>query len=138
MFVTSDDSAYRTATDLHAAGVAVAAIVDQRAAPDSEAVAAARALGIAIRTGMTIASTEGRGRVHSARLANGVDIIPCDTILMSGGWTPSVHLASQSRSPLVFDAASGTLSAVGRRDRRVRRSFRPDVLPARRDRGRRQ
>jgi sarcosine oxidase, subunit alpha len=106
-FVTSDDSAYRAATDLHAAGVAVAAIVDQRAAPDSEAVAAARGLGIAIRTGTTVASTEGRGRVHSVRLANGTDIIPCDTVLMSGGWTPSVHLASQSRLPLVFDATSG-------------------------------
>ena len=57
---------------------------------------------------MTIGGTEGRVRVHSARLANGTDIIPCDTILMSGGWTPSVHLFSQSRGRLVFDAASGT------------------------------
>ena len=64
---------------------------------------AARALGIPIHPGMTIASTEGRGRVHSAKLTNGTDIIPCDTILMSGGWTPSVHLLSQSRGRLLFD-----------------------------------
>ncbi len=108
MIATTDDTAYRTAVDLHAAGVTIAGIVDQRAAPDSDPVAAARALGISIRTGMTIASTEGRGRVHSAKLTNGTDIIPCDTILMSGGWTPSVHLASQSRLPLVFDPRSGT------------------------------
>jgi sarcosine oxidase, subunit alpha len=108
VIATADDAAYRTAADLHAAGVAVAGIVDQRPAPDSEAVAAARALGIPIHAGMTIASTEGSGRVHSAKLANGTDIIPCDTILMSGGWTPSVHLASQSRVPLVFDADKGT------------------------------
>jgi sarcosine oxidase, subunit alpha len=108
MIVTTDDTAYRAAVDLHAAGVAIAGIVDQRLAPDSDPVAAARALGISIRTGMTIASTEGRGRVHSAKLTNGKDIIPCDTILMSGGWTPSVHLASQSRLPLAFDPRSGT------------------------------
>jgi sarcosine oxidase subunit alpha len=108
VIATTDDSAYRAAIDLHAAGVAVAGVVDQRPQPDSEAVAAVRALGIAIHAGMTIGSTEGRGRVHSAKLSNGTDIIPCDTILMSGGWSPSVHLFSQSRQPLGFDAASGT------------------------------
>ncbi len=44
MIATTDDSAYRTAIDLHAAGVAIAGIVDQRIAPDSDAVAAARGL----------------------------------------------------------------------------------------------
>jgi sarcosine oxidase subunit alpha len=105
---TADDSAYRAAVDLHQAGVAIGGIVDQRPKPDSEVVQAARALGIPIQAGMTIASTEGRGRVHSAKLANGTDIIPCDTILMSGGWTPSVHLFSQSRGNLLFDHASAT------------------------------
>ncbi len=108
LIATADDSAYRTATDLHAAGVAIAGIVDQRRTPESEAVEAARELHIPIHAGTTIVSTHGRGRVHSARLANGTDVIPCDTILMSGGWTPSVHLFSQSRGTLVFDAASGT------------------------------
>jgi sarcosine oxidase subunit alpha len=105
---TAGDSAYRAATDLHAAGVAIAGIVDERPKPDSEAVEAARARGIPIHSGMTVGSTEGRRRVHSARLANGTDVIPCDTILMSGGWTASVHLFSQSHGKLVFDAASGT------------------------------
>jgi sarcosine oxidase, subunit alpha len=108
VITTADDSGYLAATDLHAAGVAVAGIVDRRSNPDSEAVTAARARGIPIHVGMTIGSTEGRGRVHSAKLSNGMDIIPCDTILMSGGWTPSVHLFSQSRGQLVFEAASGT------------------------------
>ena len=82
---TADDSAYRAAVDLHAAGVAIAGIVDRRFAPDSEAVEAARALGIPVKTGMTIACSDGRGRVHSVRLATGTDVIPCDTILISGG-----------------------------------------------------
>ncbi|HEX4367302.1 MAG TPA: 2Fe-2S iron-sulfur cluster-binding protein, partial [Rhodopila sp.] len=107
VIATADDSAYRAAIDLHAAGVTIAAIVDQRSDPDGEVVATARTLGIPIHSGATIGGTEGRLRVHSARLANRTDIIPCDTILMCGGWTPSVHLFSQSRGQLVFDAASG-------------------------------
>ncbi len=31
--------------------------------------------------------------------------VACDALLMSGGWTPSVHLFSQSRGKLVFDEA---------------------------------
>src|SRR6201996_369627 len=42
MIATSDDSAYRAALDLHAAGVTIAGIVDLRSAPTGEAVAAAR------------------------------------------------------------------------------------------------
>jgi sarcosine oxidase subunit alpha len=108
VIATADDSAYRVAADLHAAGVTIAGIVDQRAAPDSESVEAVRALGIRIHAGTTIRGTDGRARVHSVRLENGTDIIACDTILMSGGWTPSVHLFSQSRGALVYDAGSGT------------------------------
>ena len=107
VIATCDDSAYRTAIDLRAAGVTIAGVVDQRPNPTSGAVQAARDLAIPLYTGMTIGSTEGRGRVHSAKLSNGTDIIPCDTILMAGGWTPSVHLFSQSRGQLVFDAQSG-------------------------------
>ncbi len=108
LIATSDDTAYRTADDLNAAGIPIAAVVDQRPNPDSEAVQSVRDLGIPVRTGTTIAATRGRLRVHSARLTDGSDVIPCDTILMSGGWTPSVHLHSQSRRPLRFDPAAGT------------------------------
>jgi sarcosine oxidase subunit alpha len=108
VIATAGDSAYQAAIDLHAAGVTIAAIVDQRPAPNTEIANAASTLGITIYPGTTIGATEGRVRVHSAKLANGTDIIPCDTILMSGGWTPTVHLFSQSRGKLEFDTASGT------------------------------
>jgi sarcosine oxidase subunit alpha len=106
----ADDSAYVAAADLHAAGMTIAAIADARPAPDSEseAVAAVRALGIPVHPGTMIAGTEGRFRVRSVKLSNRPDIVPCDTVLMSGGWTPSVHLYSQSRRPLLFDPATGT------------------------------
>ena len=107
LVATVDDSGYRVASELHDAGVAIAGITDQRTAPGAEAGAAARTRGIPVHDGMTIGGTDGRRRVHSARLANGT-VIPCDTILMSGGWTPSVQLFGQSRGSLVFDAASRT------------------------------
>src|SRR5262249_28184882 len=30
-------------------------------------------------------------------------VLPCDCVAMSGGWTPAVHLFSQSRGKLSFD-----------------------------------
>ena len=95
--VTADDSAYRAAADLLAAGVAVAAVVDLRPKHEGAAVDAVRAAGIPIHSGMTIGGTAGWRRVDSVRLADGQTIIACDTVLMSGGWTPSVHLLAQSR-----------------------------------------
>ena len=103
----SDDSAYRAAVDLHAGGLAVAAIVDHRPPHDSDAVAAAREAGIPVHHGTIVTGTEGRRRVHSVKLSGSMSVIPCDTVLMSGGWTPSVHLFSQSRGRLRFDATSG-------------------------------
>ncbi|MFL5257743.1 MAG: sarcosine oxidase subunit alpha family protein [Rhodopila sp.] len=117
VIATADDSAYRVAADLHAKGMTIAAVVDQRAAPDSPLVEAVRAVGIPVHVGASIGRTDGRRRVHAVRLANSKTVIPCDAVLMSGGWTPSVHLFSQSRRPLAFDSALGcwlpTEDAVG-------------------------
>jgi sarcosine oxidase subunit alpha len=108
VIATTGDSAYRVALDLHAAGAAVAAIIDQRPVPRGEVVDAALGAAIPIHAGATIAATEGHLRVHTARLSESGQVIPCDTVLMSGGWTPSVHLFSQARGSLRFDA---TISA---------------------------
>ncbi len=111
VIATADNSAYRAALDLHRAGVSIAAIVDLRAAPAGEEVAAARAADIAIHTSTTINGTLGRrhiravdlGRVGADGAVGGGERIDCDLLLMSGGWTPSVHLFSQSRGKLSFD-----------------------------------
>ena len=108
VIATADDSAYRAAVDLHAAGVAIAGIVDRRPSLASEAVQEARALNIPIHAGASIHSTEGHSRIHAVRLDGGSGIIACDTLLMSGGWTPSIHLFSQSRRKLAFDPDTGT------------------------------
>jgi sarcosine oxidase subunit alpha len=108
---TASDSAYEAAFDLKRAGVTIAAIVDNRDKPGEAVVAEARKLGIEVLTGHSVVNTKGKLRVSSISVArNGggsTRSIPVDALLMSAGWTPSVHLFSQSRGKVAYDAPSG-------------------------------
>jgi sarcosine oxidase subunit alpha len=98
----ADDAMYAAARDLARAGVEIAAIADLRAEPGCET------FGHTPRTATAIVGSIGRLRVAAAdlRTAGGsVERIACDVVLMAGGWTPSLHLHSQARGKLVFDAA---------------------------------
>ena len=107
---TSNDSAYAAAIDLKKVGVNIAALVDLRDNPSGPLVEQARALGIEVNHGRAVVGTAGRLRISSmtiqAKSGGGERMIPVDALLMSGGWTPSVHLFSQSRGKLSFDAAT--------------------------------
>lgn len=113
VILAAHDSAYRTALELQAGGIEIAAIADLRKVEESEAVGAARAAGIEVLPSTTISGTLGRLRVKAVDLGfvgpdgmiNGGDRYPCDLVLMSAGFTPSVHLFSQSRGKLVYDEA---------------------------------
>jgi sarcosine oxidase subunit alpha len=110
---TACDSAYRAALDLKAAGVTIAAIADVRAAPAGHWMERARAAGIDVRPATYVTGTRGRLRVEAVNLAGAIPganlgktkTVACDLVLMSGGFTPSVHLFSQSRGKLVYDDA---------------------------------
>jgi sarcosine oxidase subunit alpha len=108
---TASDSAYEAAFDLKRAGVTIAAIVDNREKPGDAVLTEARRLGIEVLTGHSVVDTKGKLRVSSISVArNGggsARAIPVDALLMSAGWTPSVHLFSQSRGKVAYDAASG-------------------------------
>jgi sarcosine oxidase, subunit alpha len=106
--VTADDAAYQAALDLGAAGVTIAAIVDVRAQPGGDLHTAAQRAGIDIIAAGTVLSTRGTRRIRGVRIGQ-VDgsgavhfkrSVACDLLLMSGGYTPSVHLFSQSRGKL--------------------------------------
>ncbi len=108
--VTASDEAYGTTLELHQAGVGVAVIAEVRAAAPAHLADLVRAAGIAVVTGATVLGTSGRRRVRSLRLAriesgevSEVQTQRCDLVLMSGGFTPSVHLHSQSRGALAWD-----------------------------------
>ncbi len=108
---TANDSAYAAALDLNNAGVRIAAIVDARDAPGGPVLEAARAAGIEVLAGHAVTGTAGRLRVDSMEVApkggGAARRIAIDALLMSSGWTPSLHLFSQSRGRVAWDEANG-------------------------------
>jgi sarcosine oxidase subunit alpha len=102
LIVTADDSAYATAEALRDAGVSVVAVADLRPEPGE----IARSFELPMHFGTYVVATTGRLRITAATLSNG-ETVACDVLLMCGGWTPSVHLFSQSRGKLRFDERLG-------------------------------
>ncbi|MBP3124643.1 sarcosine oxidase subunit alpha [Thalassospira sp. ER-Se-21-Dark] len=110
VIVTSHDSAWYAAFDLADAGTTIAAIVDTRSEPNADLIAEATKRGIRIMAGHTVTGTEGRLRVKSVRVnpvsgssVGPAEMIGCDCLLMSGGWTPSLHLFSHTKGTLKWD-----------------------------------
>lgn len=112
--LAAHDSGYRAALDLHAAGIRIVLIADPRLAaenPRAENPWAenARAAGIRVEPNTRPIGTSGHRRVHMLRTgnANRTETHHADLVLMAGGWTPSVHLFSQSRGRLRYDPDLG-------------------------------
>jgi sarcosine oxidase subunit alpha len=110
--VTADDSAYEVALDLRQAGLDIALIADLRTSAPEALAERTRAAGIEVSTRAAVQGTRGRLRVSAiavARLEDGAlrDLrsVACDLVLMCGGFTPSVHLFSQSRGQLAWDGS---------------------------------
>ncbi len=108
---TANDSAYEAAFDLKRAGVQIAAIVDSRAKPGDAVLNEARNHGIEVLTGHSVIDTKGHRRVSSIIVmrngGGGKRTIAVDALLTSAGWTPSVHLFSQSRGKVAYNAETG-------------------------------
>ena len=107
---TANDSAYAAAIDLKRAGIDVPVIVDTRDNPNSPIVEQARSLGIEVLTGHAVYSAGGKRRVSSMSIkpvrGGNERKVAVDALIMSAGWTPSVHLFSQSRGKVAWDAAN--------------------------------
>jgi sarcosine oxidase subunit alpha len=112
----SHDGAYRAALDLTRAGCEIVMIADLRATADGLLPRMARKMGLRVETHAAILGSRGGLRVTHALVTRlwsdgrpgKPEEMACDAIAMSGGWTPSVHLFSQSRGKLVFDEATRT------------------------------
>ena len=113
VFVTSSTSAYRAALDAKSAGLEVT-LIDVRAPSACEPeLHSLQEHGIEVLTQHTVVGSQGRKQVTGLIVAP-VDAqgrvgprrtLACDGVAISGGWTPAVHLYSQSRGKLDFDAA---------------------------------
>ncbi len=81
------DDAHRTAHDLVAAGVKVAALIDSRDDVEIKA-------DFPVYTGAQVIGTKGRHALESIAISHGGETreIRTDCLAMSGGWNPSVHL----------------------------------------------
>ena len=86
MVFTDNDWGYRTARDLLARGVDVAAIIDSR-----PVAAKVDAGGARVISGAVIRSLSGSMAVKSVTV--GQETIRCDFVAMSGGFNPVIHLA---------------------------------------------
>jgi sarcosine oxidase subunit alpha len=98
---TTNDSAYFTAFDLMAVGAQVPAIVDTRLRPPADLTERAKALGIEVLADSVVTGAEGDSRVTAVSTKD--RRIECDLLAVSGGWSPVVHLFSQSRGTLRWD-----------------------------------
>ncbi|TNC07724.1 sarcosine oxidase subunit alpha family protein [Methylobacterium terricola] len=111
VFATSGASAYAAALDAKAAGLAVTLVDLRTEAECGPELARLKAAGVEILTGHTVVGSKGTKRVTGLIVAP-VDragrcgprrVLDCDCVGMSGGWTPAVHLFSQSRGKLAYD-----------------------------------
>ena len=97
---TNNDEGHRTAADLMAKGVKIAAVVDVR--PDGP-----RSLDYEVLHGEVV-DTKGRLGLTFAevRLANGsTRMLECGALGLSGGWNPNVHLTCHQRGRPTWNEA---------------------------------
>ena len=99
---TNNDDGHRTATDLIARGVRVAAVIDSRLSE------APRTNRYEVLAGAQVVDSQGRLGLTAikVKLAGGeTRTIACQALGVSGGWNPNVHLTCHQRGLPVWDAA---------------------------------
>jgi len=131
--VTVDDQGYTDALRLHKNGVKVEAIVDIRPTSPSALLAQVNSLGIAVINQATATDTQAdnNGELTSVIISQvnldgevlaTINEINCDLLAISGGWTPTVHLATfigirpkwvAEKAAFVLENLPKSISAVG-------------------------
>ena len=111
LIFTNNDSAYETALEFKKQGIDPI-ILDTREEHSSELIDTVKNQNIKIRFSYAIIAANGYKKVKSAQIGKvnkektafeNSETIQCDCICVSGFWTPTVHLASQSGNKLKFD-----------------------------------
>ena len=108
---TNNDSGYETAIEFKKNGVNPI-VLDTREDQNSELINEAKDLDIKIKFSYAVIVAHGYKKVKSATIGklnkekidfDNTEQIDCDSICVSGFWTPTVHLASQSGNKLKFN-----------------------------------
>jgi len=95
---TNNDSAYEVAGALAKAGADIT-LVEMR----KDALPAAPS-GVKLLAGRVLVSARGGMHVEGVTLDDGTSLA-ADSVVVSGGWTPTVHLFCQARGKLAWDEA---------------------------------
>ncbi|WP_170381345.1 sarcosine oxidase subunit alpha family protein [Ruegeria atlantica] len=98
---TNNDDGHRTAADLHAKGVRIAAVVDVREdAPSS--------YDYEVLKGAQVTNTKGRHGLSFVEVSlpdGSARTLDCGALGVSGGWNPNVHLTCHQRGRPVWNEA---------------------------------
>jgi sarcosine oxidase subunit alpha len=103
----NNDEAHRTALQMQAAGLSIAAVIDSR--PHAQAQGDYRLIA-----GGQVTGTKGRQALRQITVthARGQDHIATDCLAMSGGWNPTVHLSCHlGARPVWADAIAAFVPA---------------------------
>ena len=112
IILTNNDSAYETALSLIEKGINIKTIIDNREEVDSKLIYEVEKNNVKIYKGFTVTDTAGYKRINKVSimqlsrdgqkvLGSKIDL-SCDCLGISGGWTPAVHLFTQSGGKLIF------------------------------------
>ncbi len=108
---TNNDTGYETAIEFKKNGVNPL-IVDTRSDSENSIIKEAKNLNIDIKFSHGVVNAIGYKKVNSAIIGKlnsnksgyeKLETIKCDCICVSGNWTPTVHLSSQSGNKLKFE-----------------------------------
>jgi len=111
LIFTNNDSAYETAIEFKKNGIDPL-VLDTRVNPKSEIIDEAKSLNINVKFSYVVIAAKGYKKVKSAEIAKisedkkilgQIENINCDCICVSGFWTPTIHLTSQSGNKTKFN-----------------------------------
>ncbi|MBC7518315.1 MAG: (2Fe-2S)-binding protein [Microbacteriaceae bacterium] len=117
---TTNDTAYGPAFALAAAGASVT-VVDTRPEISAALISGCRTAGITTKSGHAVQAALGDSAVTGVQLTPWPGTtaeppqevtLPCDLLLVSGGWNPVLHLFSQATGRLRFDETLATFVAT--------------------------
>ncbi len=106
VYFVNNDSAYRSVLDCLEAGIDVEAVVDSRNNSQGDLVTEVRNNAVRVFNQHAVVDVKGSTRVEGVSIAaidqhmqiidGTTKQIDCNTLVVSGGWSPAVHLFAQS------------------------------------------
>jgi sarcosine oxidase subunit alpha len=102
----NNDRAYRSLFTAHDSGTTILHVIDCRATVKSTLVEGCQQRGMVLHRGSSVQDARGRKRISRVQIRDAegrLRDLRCDLLLVSGGWSPVVHLYSQAQGKIRYD-----------------------------------